>query len=150
VRGNNDEIIGFQVSGGDYESGADFGSKLIGGRIGELTLVKAKAAAAEDYASRYREAEQFLDELLDNWDDDDRPRTRRTDRGCLLCRVDEPSIEEVEVVATLRDCDSYDVGGRSIALSLRTILSYSYNGDREGLLDELRRLIRRETRIDGS
>jgi hypothetical protein len=151
VRGNNDEVIGFQVSGGDYETGDEFGSSLIGGRVGEPTLIKAKAAAAEDYASRYREAEQFLDDLLDDWDDDDdRPRTRRNDRGRIVCRVDEPGIEEVEVVATLRDYDGYNPGGRSVALSLRAILRYSYNGDRDGLLDELRRLIRIETRSDGS
>lgn len=62
-----------------------------------------------------------------------------------MCRVDEPGFEEVEVVATLGGCDGYDVRGRSVTLSLRTILSYSYNGDPGGLLDEVRRLIRMET-----
>lgn len=60
--------------------------------IGELTLDIAKAAAAANYASRYCEAEQLLDGLLDDWDDDDGPRTRRSDPGHFLCRVDEPGI----------------------------------------------------------
>lgn len=67
VHGADDEVIGYRVSGGDYESGSEFGSSLVGGKIGELTLVEAKAAAARDYASRYREAEGFLDGLLDDW-----------------------------------------------------------------------------------
>jgi hypothetical protein len=148
VCGSDQEVIGFRVSGGDYETGDEFGSSLIGGRVGELTLAKAKAAADADYASRYREAEQFLDDLLDDWDDDDyRPRTRRNDSGRIVCRVDSPDVEEVEVVATLGD-SKYNVGGLSLALSLRTILSYTYSGDRDGLLDEMHRLIRIATRDD--
>jgi len=147
VHGKNDETIGYRVSGGDSESGAEFGSSLIGGKVGELTLDRAKDAAAADYASRYCEAEHFLHGLLDDWDDDDGPRTRRSDQGRIVCRVDESGVEEVEVVATLRDYgDHYDVGSRTVALSLRTILGYSDNGDREGLLDWLRSLIRREAR----
>ena len=150
VHGTDDEVIGYRVSGGDYESGDEFGSSLVGGKVGELTLAKAKAAAAADYASRYCEAEGFLDGLIDDWDDDDGPRTRRNDQGRIVCRVDEPGIEEVEVVATLADYDRYYASGRSVALSLRTILSFNYNGDRDALLDELRRLIRRDTRSGDS
>jgi len=142
VHGTDDEVIGYRVSGGDYESGSEFGSALVGGKVGELTLVEAKAAAAKDYASRYCEAEGFLDGLLDDWEDDDGPLTRQNDQGHLVCRVDLPGLEEVEVVATLRDYDGYSSSGQRVSLSLRTILSYSYNGDPGGLLDQVRRLIR--------
>lgn len=147
VRGQHDDIIGYRVSGGDYESGDQFGSAQIGGEIGELTLEMAKAAANADYLSRYLEAEGFLDGLLDDWDDDDDegPRTRRDAQGRIVCRVDEPGLDEVEVVATLRDYgDGYDAADRSVAVCVRTLLSYSYTGDRDALLDEIHRLIRFE------
>jgi hypothetical protein len=141
------DIVGYRVSGGDYESGDEFGSALIGGEIGESTLDKAKFAAEADYASRYREAEGFLDGLLADWDDDDGPRTRRNEKGRIECQIDEPGLEKVEVVATLRDYgDCYDANERSVSVCLRTLLSHSSNGDREALVDEIRRLIRLETR----
>lgn len=150
VRGNSDDIIGYRVSGGDYESGDEFGSALVGREIGELTLDKAKAVADVDYASRFREAEGFLDGLLADWDDDDGPRTRRNEQGRLVCRIGEPGLNEVEVVATLRDYgDGYDADGLSVSVCLRTLLSYSSNGDCEALVDEVRRLISLETRSGG-
>lgn len=146
VRGKDDDIIGYRVSGGDYESSDEFGSALVGGEIGELTLDKAKAAADAGYASRFREAEGFLDGLLSDWDDDDGPRIRRNEHGRIVCQIDEPGLDEVEIVATLRDYgDGYDANGRTVSVCLRTLLSYSYNGDRDGLLDEVRRLIQLET-----
>lgn len=150
VCGTDGVVIGYRVWGGDYESGEEFGSSLIGGEPGELTIVNAKAAASADYRSRYLEAEHFLDNLLDDWNDDDGPRTRRNDQGRIVCRVDEPGITEVEVVATLRDYDGYDASGRIVAVSLKTILSFTYNGDRNSLLDELRRLIRLDARSGDS
>lgn len=61
----------------------------------------------------------------------------------MVCRVNLPDIDEVEVVVTLQDYgDGYDANSRRATVSLRTVLSYSYNGDREGLVDDLRRLIR--------
>jgi hypothetical protein len=148
IRGEGDEIIGYRISGGDYESGAEFGSARIDGEIGELTMAKAMVAADADYASRYLEAEGFLDGLLDDWDDDDDegPRTWRNAQGRIVCRVDEPGLDEVEVVATLQDYgDGYDATDRIVAVCLRTLLSYSYTGDRDALLDEIHRLIRFET-----
>ncbi|KGI66853.1 hypothetical protein EU78_04510 [Mycolicibacterium rufum] len=150
IRGKGDHIIGYRVSGGDYESGDEFGSALVGGEVGELTLDRAKAVADANYAARFREAEGFLDGLLADWDDDDGPRTRRNEHGRLVCRIGESGLDEVEVVATLRDYgDGYDADGRSYSVCLRTLLSYSSNGDREGLVDEVRRLISLETRSRG-
>ena len=142
VRGDDDEVIGYRVSGGDWESGDEFGSSLIGGDLGELTLAKAKAAALAHYASRYLEADQFLDDLLGDYEDDDGRRTRRNDQGRIVCRVDLPGVDEVEVVATLGDCrDGYDPNNRRVTLCLRTILAC--NGDRSLALDQLGRIIGR-------
>lgn len=147
VCGNDRAIIGYQVSGGDSESSSQIGAAQIGGKRGEPTLAKAKAAAEADYASRYCEAERFLDDLLDNWEGDDGEQTHRNEQGRIMCRVDEPAVDEVEVVVTLRDDgDGYDTARRSVTVSLRTVLSFSYNGDADGLVDDLRRLIRLEVR----
>lgn len=143
VRGNDNEIIGYRVSGGDYESGDQFGTALIGGEIGELTLDKAKVAADANYAARYREAEEFLGSVFGDWDGDDGPRTWRNERGRIVCRIDEPGLDDVEIVATLRDYgDAYDAKHRRFSVCVRTLLSYSYSGDRDALVDEMRRLIR--------
>lgn len=149
VRGMDDEVIGYRVSGGDCETGSEFGSALVGGSVGELTVVEAKMAAANDYASRYCEAEGFLDGLLDDWEDDDGPLSRRNPQGRIVCRVDEPGLKEVEVVATLQDYgDEYDAADQRVTVSLRTILGYNHNGDRDALLDEVRGLIRRQPRAN--
>lgn len=143
VRGADDEIIGYRISGGDIESGDhDFGSALIGGEIGELTLSGARGAAQADYAARYLEAEAFLGGLLLDWEDDDGPRTRVDEHGRFLCRVDESAVGEVEVVATLRDFgDRYDARDRRVTLCLRTILSYT--GGYGDMLEDVGNLIRR-------
>lgn len=146
VRGGDDDIIGYRVSGGDYESGDEFGSALVGGEIGEPTLEKAKLAADANYASRFREAEEFLDQLLGDWNDDEGQRTRRNERGRILYQVDEAGLDGVEVVATLRDYgDGYDADDRTVSVCLRTLLSHSYNGDRDALVNEIRRLIGLDT-----
>ncbi|WP_131813705.1 hypothetical protein [Mycolicibacterium fortuitum] len=145
VQGSDGAIIGYHVSGGDYESGDQIGSVQIDGKRGELTLDKAKAAADANYASRYCEAEQFLDELLDDWEDDDGVRTHRNEQGRIVCPMNELGVDEVEVVVTLSDYgDGYDPASRSVTVSLRTVLSFSANGDPGGLVDDLRRLIRLE------
>ncbi|MCV7421391.1 hypothetical protein H7K45_12640 [Mycobacterium yunnanensis] len=147
VPGREGETVGYHVSGGDNDSNDEIGSLVLDGRRGELTLPEARAAAEANYASRYREAEQFLDEILDGSEDDDGvPLTRRNDHGNIMCRVDEAGVNEVEVVVTLRDYgDGYDAANRRVTVSLRTVLSYTYNGDREGLVDDVRRLIRLES-----
>lgn len=143
-------IIGYQVSGGDYESSDQIGSAEVGGKRGELSLTGAKAAAEANYASRYCEAERFLDDLLDAWGDEYGPRTYRNEQGRIVCRVDESGIDEVEVVVSLRDyADGYDAARRSASVSLRTVLSFSHHGDPGGLVDDLRRLIRLESRGRG-
>lgn len=134
--------IGYRVSGGDFESGTtDFGTALVAGEIGELSIDSAKAVAEADYRTRHLEVQQFLTTLLDGYEDDDGVRTRRTDAGQILCRVNESGVDEVEVVASLSDWDDYDPGSRVALLSLRTILISYNNGDRDALLDEIRRLI---------
>lgn len=143
VTGEGDEIIGYRVSGGDYESGSDLGSSLIDGAPGELTLDAAKSTAQAHYASRYCEAEEFLNGLLDGLEDDDGPLTRHNEQGRSMCRVDPPGIDEVEVVATLRDeHDDYDVHDRQVTVCLRTLLSC--NGDGAQLLEVIDFIIRRE------
>jgi hypothetical protein len=137
VRAGDGAVIGYRVSGGDYESGDDFGSSLIDGKPGERTLQKAKAAAQANYASRYREADEFLDALLGHLEDEDGPRTRRNGQGRIMCRVDEPGIDEVEVVASLRDgFDDYD------AVCVRTLLACG--GDGSLLLEAVCDMIRRK------
>lgn len=146
IRDEDGHIVGYRVHGGDIDSGDELGSLKIDGQSGELTLEAAMAAANENYLDRYLEAETFLDDLLDGWEDEDGVLVRRNERGRLVCRVAEPGVEEVEVVATLRDYgEEYDADSRSVALCLRTILSFSNNGDREALVDDLRRIIRLET-----
>ncbi|MBU8817849.1 hypothetical protein KL864_18280 [Mycolicibacterium goodii] len=143
--GSDGAIIGYQVSGGDNDSSDHFGSVRFGGEKGERTLEEAKAAAAADYASRYCEAEQFLDDLLGHWVNDDGVQTRRNQEGRIVCPVGEPGIDEVEVVVTLQDYgDGYDAASRSVTVSLRTLLSFLHDGDSDGLVDDLRRLIRLE------
>jgi hypothetical protein len=150
VRGKRDQILGYRVSGGDIESGDDLGSTLIDGKSGELTLEKAKSAAQADYASRYREADQFLDDLLGAWEDDDGTQSCRNDQGRIIYRLGETDIDEVEVAVTLRDyADYYDAGSRTATVSLRTVLAYSSNGDPAGLLDFVCQLIRLETQSGG-
>ncbi|WP_197379983.1 hypothetical protein [Mycolicibacterium mengxianglii] len=147
VRRDDDTIIGYRISGGDVESGDDFGSSLIDGERGERTLEEAKAAAQADYSGRYREADQFLDDLLGDWEDDGNPMTRRNDQGRIVCRVDEPGIDEVEVVSTLVDYgDGYDAKSRIVSVCLRTLLSFSHNGDSYGLVDDIHRIIRLQLR----
>lgn len=142
--------IGYRVSGGDFESGTtDFGAALVAGEIGELSIAKAKAVAEADYRTRHLEVEQFLTTLLDGYEDDDGIRTRRTEAGQLSCRVNESGVDEVEVAATLSDWDDYDPGSRTAILSLRTILVSYNNGDRDALLDEIRRLIRLKVQATG-
>lgn len=70
LHGPDGRTVGYRISGGDNDSSEEIGSSIIDGKKGELTLPKAKAAAEANYASRYREAEQFLDELLDGWEDE--------------------------------------------------------------------------------
>ena len=102
---------------------------MIGGEIGELTLAKSKTAAEAHDAARYLEVEALLEGLVG-----------RDEQGKLVCQVDEPGLDKVEVVATLRDeGDFYDGWGR-VTVCLRTILSCG--GDRSVLLDELHRIIR--------
>lgn len=151
VHDDDGTTVGYRVSGGDFESGTtDFGTALVKGKIGELSIDKAKAVAEADYRTRHLEVEQFLTTLLDAYEDDDGVRTRRTDAGQFLCRVDESGVDEVEVAATLSDWDGYDPGSRTAILSLRTILIYYNNGDREALLDEVRRLVRLKVQATGS
>ena len=129
ICGDGGEVRGYRVSGGDIDSGDAFGSSMIGGEIGELTLAKAKTAAEAHYAARYLEVEALLAGLVG-----------RDDQGKLVCQVDEPGVDKVEVVASLRDeADYYDGRGR-VTVCLRTILSCG--GDRGVLLDELHRIIR--------
>lgn len=150
VRGD-DTIIGYHISGGDIESGDDFGSVQIDGHRGERTLEDAKAAAQADYAERYGEADQFLDDLLSYQEDDDgNPLAQRNGDGQLMLRIDEFGIQEVEVVATLRDYgDGYDVASRTVSVCLRTVLAYNYQGDGGGLVDQIRTLIQLETQRNG-
>lgn len=153
VRRDDDAIIGYRISGGDIESGDDLGSLLIEGERGERTLEEAKASAQADYAGRYREADQFLDDLLGDWEDDDgNPMTRRTDQGRIVCRVNEPGIDEVEVVSTLVDYgDGYDAKSRIVSVCLRTLLSFSHHGDPGGLVDDIHRIVRLQLRsVDDS
>jgi hypothetical protein len=89
ICGDGGGVLGYRVSGGDIDSGDTFGSSMIGGEIGELTLAKAKTAADAHYAARYLEAEALLEGLVG-----------RDDQGKLVCQVDEPGLDEVEVVAT--------------------------------------------------
>ncbi|QRY53812.1 hypothetical protein [Mycolicibacterium septicum] len=145
VQGSDGAIAGYHVSGRDCESGDQIGSVQIDGKRGELTLETAKAAADANYASRYCEAEQFLDELLDDWEDDDGVRNHRNEQGGIVCPMNELDVDEVEVVVTLADYgDGYDPASRSVTVCLRTVLSFSANGDPGGLVDDLRRLIRLE------
>ncbi|MFN8070630.1 MAG: hypothetical protein U0R66_02280 [Mycobacterium sp.] len=128
ICGGPGEVLGYRVSGGDIESGDQFGSSLITGEIGELTLAKAKAVAESNYADRYLEAEGLLEDLVE-----------RDKSGRFLLRLGKAGTEEVEVIATLRDeHDSYDGTGR-VTICLRTILSCG--GDRSILEDEVRRII---------
>ena len=129
ICGDGGEVLGYRVSGGDIDSGDAFGSLMVGGEIGELTLAKAKTAAEAHYAARYLELEALLEGLVG-----------RDEQGKLVCQFDEPGLDKVELVATLRDeGDFYDGCGR-VTVCLRTILSCG--GDRRVLLDELRRIIR--------
>lgn len=128
LRGGDGEVLGYRVSGGDVESGDSFGSSLVGGEIGELTLAKAKTAAEEDYSARYLEAEGLLGDIC-----------KRDQSGRFVCDVGVPGVEKAEVVATLQDeHDSYDSRGR-VTVCLRTILSCC--GDPSVLQDEIRRII---------
>jgi hypothetical protein len=129
ICGVDGDVRGYRVSGGDVDSGDAFGSSMIDGEIGELTLAEAKAVAETNYAARYLEAEVLLESLIE-----------RDDQGKLVCRVDEPGLDKVEVVATLRDEGDFYDGRGHVTVCLRTILSCG--GDRSVLLDELRRIIR--------
>lgn len=60
ICGDFGEVLGYRVSGGDIDSGDQFGSSLINGEIGELTVAQAKAFAEANYADRYLEAEGLL------------------------------------------------------------------------------------------
>lgn len=146
VRQGADEVIGYRVSGGNNESGTTkFGSSLVGGMPGELTLEKAKAVAQQDYSSRYLEADRFLDGLLCDLADDDGPRTRRNDRGRIMCRIDDPGIDEVEVVSTLEDYgDGYDAVNRRVTICLRTLMIC--NSDPGVLLEVVDHILRRQAR----
>lgn len=127
ICGDDDEVIGYRVTGGDFESGDRFGSSLIRGEIGEFTLSDAKAAAEANYAARYREAEDLLADLCE-----------RDEYGRLVCQLDETGVEKVGVVATLRDWgDRYNADG-TVTICLRTILTCS--GDPSVLRDEVRRI----------
>ncbi|MCZ0727261.1 hypothetical protein [Mycolicibacterium iranicum] len=111
-----------------------------------MTLADAKAAAESNYKERRCEAEQFLDDLLGDWNDDDGTWTRRDDDVRVICRAKDPNVDGIQVAITLRDyVDGYDAATRCATVSLRTVLSYSYNGDPGGLIDEIRRLIYFET-----
>ncbi|WP_158019429.1 hypothetical protein [Mycolicibacter sinensis] len=148
VRGNGDHILGYLVSGSDYESGAEFGSSLIDGEPGELTLQGAKALAETDYADRYREAEGFLAGALEHWDGDNGPRYRRNEHGNILFQTDEP-VDEVEVVATLKDFfDDYDPDAGRVTVCLRTILSW--NDGCVDVLEELRGIVSKGLQRNGS
>lgn len=141
VRGDDETVIGYRVDGGDNESGDEFGSLVIEGQAAEAALDEAKTAAQANYAFRYREAEGFLDELLDDFVDDSGPRTHRNEQGRIICRVDDLSVDEVEVVATLRDYfDDYDPPARRVTVCLRTVLSCG--GDRSLLLEVVTDLVR--------
>lgn len=141
--GPDGNIIGYHVTGGDIDSSDDIGSVMIDGKRGELTLAEAKAAAEANYADRYREAERFLDDLLGDWDDDDGTSTCRSNDGRIICQADDPDVDGVEVVVTLQDyADAYDSATRRAFVCLRTVLSYSYNGDAGGLIDFVRQLVR--------
>jgi len=142
VRGEADQVIGYRISGGDFESGDNvFGSSLIDGKPGERTLARAKAVADVDYAARYREADVLLNDALGGWEDDEGPRVHRNEHGYLVFRIDEP-VDEIEVVTTLRDHSAdYDPDARRVTVCLRTILPWvSGYGD---ALEALRHIVRR-------
>lgn len=146
VVGPGGDIIGYHVTGGDNDESDDLGSVMIDGKRGELTLADARAAAEANYADRYGEAEQLLDDLLGDWDDDG-TSTSRNDDGRIICRTNDPDVDGVQVVVTLQDyADAYDSATRRAFVCLRTVLSYSYNGDAGGLIDFVRQLIRLEAR----
>lgn len=145
--GPDGDTVGYHVTGGDNDSGDDIGSVIIHGKKGELTLAEAKAAAEANYADRVREAEQLLDDLLGDWDDDG-TQTRRSDDGRIICLANDLDIDGVESVVTLQDyVDTYDSATRRATVCLRTVLSYSDSGDAGGLVDFVRQLIRLDTGV---
>lgn len=120
---DEESVIGYRVSGGDYESGSDLGTELIDGARGERTLEGAKAAAEEDYASRYVEVEGLLHNTLDGYEDESGNRTHVNKQGRVVCPVSVPGLTEVKIVVTLVDeADSYDAVNSQLTLCLRTLI----------------------------
>ncbi|MBX9918561.1 MAG: hypothetical protein K2Y33_01830 [Mycolicibacterium frederiksbergense] len=123
VHSDSGSVMGYRVHGGDPESGCDLGSALIDGERGEVNLEDAKATAQTDYASRYCEAEDFLNRVLGVASDDDGPLAHYNEQGRIVCRVDVPGMDEVEVVATLKDeFDDFDPDNRTVTVCLRTLM----------------------------
>lgn len=140
VNGENGELLGYQIRGGDVDESDNIGSLNIDGERGERTLEDAKAAAQANYAGRYCEAERLLFDAVSGYQDDDgHPLTRRDAAGRIFCRV-ELMGGEVEIAATLSDyADSFDVTGRCWIVCLRSILVYLNGGDwLEGMHDDMR------------
>lgn len=134
--GGGGEIVGYRVSGGDGEVGDVLGWSQDSGKLIELTLANAKAAAEASYAERSREVDGFLDRFLDNGQDDGL-HIWRDAAGAVLCRIGEPDADEVQIDVTLQDYG--DCGGYgSVRLCFRTI---SGCFDRRSLVDEVRRLV---------
>ncbi len=116
-------------------------SSLIGKEPGDITLAEAKSVAAKNYSERYQEVEGFLDEFLDDGQQDDDLHIWRDEGGAIMCRVDEPDLHEVQIEVTLRHYeDSYYDGYGCVTLSSCTIRSYS---SRRNLVDDVRQAIRR-------
>jgi len=138
---DGDEIIGYEIRGGDMEESDTIGSLNIDGERGERTLQDAKAAAQANYADRYLEAEDCLFRIVSGYEDDEgRPLARRGAQGRLFCRVEKLG-GEIEIAATLvDDGDFFDATAQHWAVCPRSINHYSYSGDwLEGIYDDARR-----------
>jgi hypothetical protein len=136
IRGVGGEIVGYRVTGGDAESGERLGFLQPSGELIKPTLAQAKSAAEASYAERFNEIGGFLDDFLDNGQNDGLHIWR--DGGTVFCQIDESDPDGIQIEVTLEDYG--DSGGYgAVTLCFRTISGCM--GDRRALVDEVRRTL---------
>jgi hypothetical protein len=135
IRGDGGEIVGYRVSGGDAESGDMLGFLQSSGELVKPNLAEVKAAAEASYRERINEVDGFLDEFLDNGQDDGLHIWRD---GAVFCQIDESDPDGIQIDVTLKDYR--DSGGYgSVTLCFRTISGCM--GDRPALTEVVRELV---------